>query len=477
MSRVRAAEHVVETIIRPRIILDRQAPMPSARRIVEANYTADSQRTLHHWRGGFYQWTGTHYASADTNTDAVKAAVWKFLENAQHRTAQKDLVPYNPNLSRVSNVLGAMAAVCHLPASAEAPSWIRTGSNEPAADEFLAVANGLLHLPSGELRSATPGYFGTNCAGVAYDRDAPEPEEWLRFLDQVWPKDQQSILTLQEMFGYFLSPDTSQQKIGLIVGPKRSGKGTIQRTLAALLGPASVAAPTLAGLGESFGVAPLIGKSLAIVADARLSARADQAAIAERLLSISGEDIQTVHRKFLDAWTGRLSVRFLIMTNELPRLADASGALASRFILLMMEQSFYGREDLGLGARVLLELPGILKWALEGYRRLRDRGYFIQPDSAREAIADLEALGSPIKAFIGECCIIKPGLQCAPVVLFDAWKTWCTRQGRKEPGTLQNFGRDLRAAVPGVKMAQPRTDGGRARVYEGIGLQEYSGNV
>jgi len=34
---------------------------------------------------------------------------------------------------------------------------------------------------------------------------------------------------LQDWFGYTLSPDTSQQKMLMIVGPTRSGKGTIGR--------------------------------------------------------------------------------------------------------------------------------------------------------------------------------------------------------------------------------------------------------
>jgi ParB-like chromosome segregation protein Spo0J len=187
----------------------------------------------------------------------------------------------------------------------------------------------------------------------------------------------------------------------------------------------------------------------------------------------TGNVIQTVHRKFLDAWTGRLPVRFLIMSNELPRLADASGALASRFILLVMEHSFYGCEDPGLGGRLMPELPGVLNWALAGYRRLRGRGHFVQPVSARDALADLEALGSPVKAFVRDCCVIEPGRQCTPDVIYDAWKAWCAPQGRKEPGTLQNFGRDLRAVVPGVKMVQPRADGRRVRLYEGIGVDGY----
>jgi putative DNA primase/helicase len=87
--------------------------------------------------------------------------------------------------------------------------------------------------------------------------------------------------------------------------PRRSGKGTIARVLTALLGRDSVVSPTLASLQTPFGLAPLIGKPLAIISDARLGSRSDQAAITERLLSISGEDGLTIDRKFMPSWTGR----------------------------------------------------------------------------------------------------------------------------------------------------------------------------
>jgi putative DNA primase/helicase len=43
--------------------------------------------------------------------------------------------------------------------------------------------------------------------------------------------DVEAIETLQEWCGYCLTTDTRQQKIFLVVGPKRSGKGTIARVL------------------------------------------------------------------------------------------------------------------------------------------------------------------------------------------------------------------------------------------------------
>ena len=85
------------------------------------------------------------------------------------------------------------------------------------------------------------------------------------------------------IFGYCLTADTSQQKAFAVIGPKRSGKGTIGRILVAMLGAHNCAAPTLAKLGRTFGLESLIGKRLAVISDARLSSRADQHAIAERI--------------------------------------------------------------------------------------------------------------------------------------------------------------------------------------------------
>jgi putative DNA primase/helicase len=61
-----------------------------------------------------------------------------------------------------------------------------------------------------------------------------------------------------------------------------------------------------------------------------------------------------------------LRVRFLIISNELPKITDSSGALASRFVLVRLTESFEKREDPLLHDKLLPELPGILNWALEG---------------------------------------------------------------------------------------------------------------
>jgi len=447
------------------LVLDPGAPLESARALIVRKYTTGNGRTLHHQKDAFYYWSGTHYG--ETTPEEMRAAIYGFLDTAT-REKKGFLVPFDPTRSKVADVLEASAAEVQLPYNIRAPAWLDTAEHPPA-HEIIVCTNGLLHLPSRKILRHTPGFFSFNALDFAYDADASPPDQWLDFLNTLWPDDPQSVDGLGEMFGLLLTGETRHQKAFLMVGPKRSGKGTIARVLTRLLGQANVCGPTLSSLGQNFGLAPLIGKRLAVISDARLGGKTDQHIIVERILAITGEDSLTVDRKYRDGWTGRLNVRFLMLSNELPRLSDASGALASRFILWVLKKSFFGKEDLSLTNRLMHELPGILNWALAGWDRLNERGHFLQPSTGAEAQREMEDLGSPIGAFLRDQCVVGQGKTVAVDDLYNAWCKWCWEQGRDHPGTKQAFGRDLRAALPGLGVVQHGTPGGqRTRHYDGV---------
>ncbi len=467
MPRDNVADRLDELRAEAPLVLSPGAPLDSARELVRRHHMDADHRTLHHLQGTFYRWAKSHYT--ESAHEIIRAATWEFLDGAL-REENRKLVPFAPTKSKVGNVIEALAAVAQLPDGTHAPAWI-VPRPELDSTSILSCANGLLHLPTRTLLDHTPSFFALKAVSFPFQPSAPEPEQWLAFLRSIWPDDTASVETLQELFGLLLTADTSQQKSFLLVGPKRSGKGTIARVLTALLGRDNVAGPTLSSLTQNFGLAPLIGKPLAIISDARLGGRADLSVVVERLLAITGEDGITVDRKFRDSWTGRLPTRFLILTNELPRLTDASGALAGRFILLCLATSFYGREDPALTSKLLSELPGILNWSLVGYDRLMKRGHFIQPASGEQALQELEDLASPISAFLRDRCLLGQGHGVETTALFNAWLAWCREQNREHVGTVQAFGRDLRAAVPAVRITQPRaSDGSRSRYYEGVTL-------
>src|SRR5438093_1430289 len=83
---------------------------------------------------------------------------------------------------------------------------------------------------------------------------SPPPAKWLKLLNDQWAKDQESIDAIHEQFGYLVTPDTSQQRIMLWIGPPRSGRGTMKEILTALIGAGNVASTSAASLAGDFGL-------------------------------------------------------------------------------------------------------------------------------------------------------------------------------------------------------------------------------
>ncbi len=374
----------------------------------------------------------------------------------------------------VGDVEQALRSIALVPGDVQPPAWL-PGHAGPPPYGLLVCRNGVVDLDALDagkphLRPLTPALFTPTALPLDFDLKAPPPTLWLSFLKQLWPEDRGEAAFLREWAGYLLTPDTSLQKAAFLVGPKRSGKGTICRILTALVGANNVANPTLGSLGLPFGLQPLLGKSAAFVTDARLDGRADGSLIVERLLSITGEDGQTIDRKHLTSVNGKLPVRFTLVSNELPRLIDSSGALAGRLVILQFVQSFFGSENPRLTEALMGELPGILLWALEGRRTLRERGRFQAPESSADLAREMEELASPITAFIRERCEIGHTHTERVDEAWKAWGGWAKGHGQAA-GSKQSFGRDLRSALPALRTRQVRYGGGHHRVFLGLRLK------
>ena len=451
-------------------------PMKTA----EMFHDAEPGRILF-WRGEFYSWDGCRYVTRDRVW--IEQRLYHYMSGCNTwkvdpKTGDHEVIAYNPKAANVNDVVHALRAVCYadLP---EPQCWIEAKPGDPPAHEIVAFQNCFLHWPTRTMLEPTDRMFLVNALEFDYNPEALTPVDWLSFLGALWPDDPESITALAEMFGYMLTDDTSQHKMFMLIGPPRSGKGTILRVLESLVGYPNRVSPSLSSIGTQFGLQPLIGKRLAMISDARLSGRADQQPIIENLLRISGEDTLTIDRKNLTSWSGKLPTRFVLATNELPAFSDASAALANRFLIFRFTESFLGREDHGLTSRLLRDLPGIVLWALDGLERLRERGYLVQPQSAEEVASDLLEQTSPIQTFVTERCVLGSGNMVDRDELYTAWKRWCEDQGRDHPGTKVSFGRQLGAAFPGVKRAQPRMVGtgsdsascARLSMYSGVRLR------
>ena len=475
-----------------KLVLSPRRTLPTAQAYLRDHHWWMHQfPTLRHYAGLFLEWQANHYRELEEQR--LRATLYPWLHEALRYTCLPNgnmaLRPFEANASTVTSAIDALRGLSHLDLRLTPPSWLTEshsggtsggggnsggggaasgGGGRPSAHELLPCQSGLLHLPTMNLLDPTPEFFVTNALDYDPDPQATMPETWLRFLEQLWGDDLESSELLQEWFGYNLLADTRLQKMLLIVGPRRSGKGTLGRVLTHLVGAANVAGPTTSSLAGAFGLQPLIGKSVAIVSDARFHGE-NILTVVERLLCISGEDTLTIDRKHLPSVTLKLPTRFTFFTNELPRLSDVSNALAGRFLVLRLTRSFYGQENPRLSQELRAEIPGILNWAIAGWRRLWERGHFLQPVSALDAVQDLENLSSPVGAFVRERCVVGPDQRVWIDDLYRVWQDWCLREGRNIVTTKQTFGRDLAAVVPALRS---RVGSGNYRFYEGVGLAE-----
>jgi putative DNA primase/helicase len=450
-------------------------PMQVAREFVARHCLHEDGTTLvlRYWRDGWWAWRGSHWR--ETERRYVMSLLYHFTEHAVF-VGGKTFTPWAPTHHKIHDLIEALGAICILRDDISQPCWL----DDRSSGAVVACENGLLDVAARRLLSHTPQFFNQTAVPFPYDAAAPEPKEWLAFLNALWSKEEvqgreeetaAEMKALAEWFGYVVSGRLDLHKILLNVGPTRGGKGVIARILTALIGRENVAGPTLNSLGGDFGLQPLIGKPLAIVSDARFSGR-DGGVVVERLLSISGEDTLTVNRKYRDQWTGKLPSRLHVISNELPQLGDASAAIVGRIILLLLTLSWLGREDHDLEARLSAEMTGILNWALDGLHRLTvvNGNRFTRVPSADEALAQMRDLASPIRAFVREECETGSRYEIDVDALYGAFKVWAENNGHPKK-TKQVFGRDLRAAHSAIRPAQRGSFEARYRVYPGIRLK------
>ena len=461
---------------------DREAPDdPHRLARVCLNSWSDSERRLKliYFRDEFSEFNGVYYQPVSMKD--IRATVTTAIKQEFDRFGAAGILAPNSRLFKVTtrlinDVLMVIESLAKVSDARMVPMWRDPRPGRITAPEnVLVTPSGLVDLSAyiaGNflLLPPTPDFISFRGIDFSVDPYAQCPT-WENFLRQLWPDDPESIQTLAKWFGYLLTTDTSQQKLLMLCGPTRSGKGTIGRVLTRLLGESNVVGPTLRRMQGEFGIEPLINKPLAIVSDARLSGKIDAMSLLEELLSITGEDTMTVNRKNKPMATLRLPTRIMISCNEFPRFQDASQAIFSRLLLLQLRHSWLDSEDPTLTERLYDELPGILNWAIAGLGQLRQQGRFQQPASSREFLEDCRRLVSPIHAFIEDRLDVGLGVRVSTQACYQEWMRWRAENGVQVLNELSAFGRSLRAALPALSISQPTEGGVRRREYVGIRIR------
>jgi P4 family phage/plasmid primase-like protien len=425
-----------------------------------------------YWRGDIYRYNGTYYERI--NETDLRADVNAFLQGTSNRRMA--------GTKGAAEIVANIEAMALVPATVEPPAMLSDGGAVPLAGPHIALADGILDVEaylagkSDPLKLHSPQYFFLNSLPYGFgDEVEKRCELWQRVLHENLP-DPAYQAFLQEWFGLCCVPDTTFEHFMLFPGEAGTGKTLTCTVLRAMLGASAVSSVPLEAFNSSrtFPLAATMGKLANIAEEIGEIDRA-----AEGLLKqyVSGSPIQ-VERKHRDPFWLKPTARLTFATNVLPRFADRSNGVWRRLILPFEQDVPVEKRDRRLIEvkfwEASGELPGILAWALEGLRRLRERGRFNEPVECRVLRENYKRDSNPATTFLQDHCSANIIETVPSPKLYKAYSVWVKEMGHhalSEP----LFAREVHRLFPlAEKTPHPvrLPDGKRARLWQGLQFDE-----
>ncbi len=339
-----------------------------------------------------------------------------------------------------------------------------SGNGWDANPRVLGVANGVVNLTTGDLRSGRQDERITIYTGMDFDPEA-RCDRWMQFLEEVFDGDEGLINFIQRAVGYSITGLTTEQVLFLCHGSGSNGKSVFLSTIRAMSGDygANMAFATLEERGDRGGATPelasLVGKRLVTASETAEMSKLNEA----RVKALTGSDMVTARELYQKQFTFRPEMKIWLAVNHLPRVDDDSEGFWRRVRLIPFGRQFSGPErDPDLEEKLHAELPGILAWAIRGAIEWQREG--LQPPiGVMLRTQEYRQSSDPLAEFIAECCILGASVGVSRGVLYKAYWAWCDTQGMqpKERLGAQTFGRRI-----GERFENRKSNG--VRVYRGL---------
>lgn len=333
------------------------------------------------------------------------------------------------------------------------------------ADPFaLNTPAGVVDLRSGVMRQRTSADLFTLCTLVSPDSAMASPN-FTRFVREVFGGDEATIEFMQRVLGYCLTGDQREQKLFFLHGDGANGKNTLLDLMLAIAADYGIKLPANVLMQSKLDrhpteIAMLRGRRLAVSNELEKNATWGEALIKE----LTGDKYVSARFMRQDFFTFQMSQKHVVAGNYKPRVSGGDQAMARRMVLVPFEQSFKGREDKALPAKLLAEAPAVLAWMIDGARRWYENGLDIPATVTRASDEYLEE-HDDLTLWLDECCDLGPHLTDSAADLYQAFSTWKLDRGEHAPSQTMWGQRVVK--LPGVrrrKSAGVKYDGIRLRI-------------
>lgn len=413
------------------------APLPLSELGLAERLLRDHGHDLRYWKGLdlWLHWDGTRWIT--DNGERMERLAWQVIRGlgVEASGASEDhrakILKFALTAEK-AKVVKAVVSVCR---SAD-PASFETVSTEhlDANPLLLNVKNGTLDLKTGQLVGFDRSHLITKTAPVEYS-DTAECPQWLAFLYQIFQGDQELIRFVQTMAGYCLTGSTVEQVFFILYGKGANGKTTLLNILQHLLGEyAATVSPDLVLAGR-----PGRDAERATPAKARINGRRllvatesgpDRKLAEDVVKQITGSDRVTARLPYAQAEVEFTPVgKLLLATNHQPELGSVDHGTRRRVKLIPFTVTIPPEEqDRQLEQKLRDELPGILRWAVQGCLLWQKQGLG-DPSAVKAATSDYLDSQDDLAPFIERCCDIDAAATVTTKAMKRAYTQHCIAEG------------------------------------------------
>lgn len=300
---------------------------------------------------------------------------------------------------------------------------------------LLVVANGVVNLRTGTMTDFEPTQYITRMVDIPYDPQAQCPK-WLAFLDRIFEGNVELMRFINAAIGYTLTGSVDEHCLFFLYGTGANGKSTFLEALRMIMGDYYVTtsieamlASDATGSGATPYVAAMAGMRMAMASEMPEGRRFNESLIKD----ITGGGTITARHLYGEPFQFEPSHTMWISGNHRPRITGTDEGIWRRLRLIPFNATIPESERRPM-AEVLeefrAELPGILRWAIDGAVTWYDWGL---PKSQTVDTATMEYRGDEdiVARFIAEQCVTGKTMQILKHKLLEAWQEWTERESEK----------------------------------------------
>lgn len=318
----------------------------------------------------------------------------------------------------------------------------KTPVKELAPPNLIPFRHNIYDIKTDFFWDYSPEYVFLNRFPWDYDPDAPECATVTNTINAIANNDTAIVNLLAEAFGNCFYRVNQYRGAILLYGPTgNNGKSTLLNMLRQMIGTENASVLSLQDTAEKFRLIEIYGKAVNIGDDIPSSYIPDSSTFKKL---VTGDPVMA-EKKGQDPIDYISYAKMFFAMNELPAVSDKSQAFFSRVLLVPLNNYFSakGRRDVSLKDKKWSqeEMEYLVRFSMDGLRRLMAQGDFTKPDCVMEAMQEYELENNPVLGFLEEYHNNLVGRSTDEV--YDDFKVWCYNNGHKGIPTKNRFSKEI----------------------------------